>query len=158
MQVVQKKGSRRGARVLIRSPVHQMQRSLADSPLPPTPGLQKMKSGHLRPELKVSLGPPASAPPPRRPLPQCPALPPTWRSARRGEGAAVSSHSRGPRGRDCTPNLPPPRGLASLLLFCLPSPRAQSPLFSRSGSPPRGDSSPCRRPPGFQTGVCPHIL
>lgn len=38
-------------------------------------------------------GPPSFCPAPRRPLPQSPALPPTWRSAPRGEGAAVSSHS-----------------------------------------------------------------
>lgn len=106
MQVVQKKGSRSGAWVLIQSPVHQMQHSPADSPRPGSPGPE------VRPFARRAdgfAGPPSLCPaPPRRPLPQRPALPPTWRSARRGEGAAVSSHSPGPRGRDCTPNLPPP--------------------------------------------------
>ena len=90
---------------------------------------------------------------PRRPLPQRPALPPTWRSARRGEGAAVCSHSPGPRGRDCTPTFPhsphPHSGAR------LPHPGAPSPLLASRGCPPSVDSFPRPGSPGFQTGVRP---
>lgn len=98
----------------------------------PAPSLQARKPSHSWPEPTVSLGPPASAPPHRRPLPESPALPPTWRSGRRGEGASVP-HTPGPRGRDCTPNLPqpPPLGLASLPLFRSPNPTAEPTLLQQ---------------------------
>lgn len=153
-QIVQNGGSRSGAQVLIRSPVHQMQHSPAGAP---KPSLWARKPSHSRPQRTVSRGPPASAPPPAPPPP-----PPeprasaylAFRAAGRGSGRL--SHSPGPRGRDCTPNLPPaptpwpgfPTPLPS------PNPGAQSPRFN-PGCPPRVDSWPRLGSPGFQTGVCP---
>lgn len=111
----------------------------------PAPGLQAMKSGHLRPELRVSLGPPASAPPPPPPPP--PSAPRfrllgAQRGGERERPSPLTLPALGGGTAPLTFPHPPPLGLASLLLFRPPSPRAQSPLFSSSGC--RHAWTPCR--------------
>lgn len=108
-------------------------------------------SGQLR-------GPPQPLPRPphRRPLPQSPELPPTWRSGRPGEGAAVSLTLPGLGGGTApltfSPAPTPWPGFPTPLPS--PNPGAQSPLFN-TGCPARVDSWPRLGSPGFQTGVCP---
>lgn len=74
----------------------------------PDPGLQALKSGHLRPELTVSLSPPASAPPPPSPPPPAPRASAYLALSAAGRGSGRLLSLSRPWGRDCTPNLPPP--------------------------------------------------
>lgn len=142
MQVVQKKGSCSGAWVLIQSPVHQMQHSPADSPRPGSPGPE------VRPfagRADGFSGPPSLCPaPPAAPSPSAPRfrLLGAQLGGERERPSPLTLPALGGGTAPLTFPHPPPRGLASLLLFRPPSPRAQSPLFSSSGC--RHAWTPCR--------------
>lgn len=151
LQVVQKTGSRNGARVLIRRPVPQTQHLPADGPHPPVSRPGSRASSRRREPL--SRGP--------QPLPRPPAAPsPSAQrfrllGARRGgereRPSALTLRALGGGTAPLTfPHSPHPHSGARLL-----HPGAPSPLLSSSGCPPRVDSFPRPGSPGFQTGVRP---
>lgn len=143
-------GSRNKIPVLPLSPFHHNWHSLANGPDPASrPGSWATSS----PSPEGCAGP-SLRPAPAAPSPQRPALPPTWRWAPRGKGAAVSSLTPGSGGGGTAPltSSTHPSDPGFLVLSrpsSHPSPDAQSPSFSSGGCPP-----PRLGFPGFQTVVC----